>query len=388
MNNFQVNDLTKGSDGVGKLDFLNSQIKNADGFSPVVIGGKNYDSAKQYWQLTHDSYLAGNGAGLFSNFFNEMESNFANKIKASVNQYGYVPDAIMKSYQDIFTNLKTRTDVAPYVDNITNLQSNVLGSAMGYTANSILDAADTTGDYVNASNQLTSFSTKYGVDVTTAKEKLAGSIISKTNSNGADPVPFLTKAGITPDTIKTPEVTPTTPDTTTPTTTPTTPLVSPNLPNSGSNVSSTPTATIQTALGIKNDGIYGVQTTQKVKEFQTANGLVADGIVGSKTLSKLQELNLIPPATTVTPAIPTPLVVTPPVVQPKTVAPAPVIPVTTPAPVKTPVATPTPTPKTYKVVAGDTISKIAAKLGTTANKITGYKSGDPNKINVGETLTY
>ncbi len=42
---------------------------------------------------------------------------------------------------------------------------------------------------------------------------------------------------------------------------------------------------------------------------------------------------------------------------------------------------------TYKVKKGDTRDKIAANLGVSANDITGYQSGDPNKIYEGETLT-
>lgn len=42
---------------------------------------------------------------------------------------------------------------------------------------------------------------------------------------------------------------------------------------------------------------------------------------------------------------------------------------------------------TYKVQGGDTLSGIAAKYGTDYKKITGYKSGDPNKIFPGEVLT-
>lgn len=40
----------------------------------------------------------------------------------------------------------------------------------------------------------------------------------------------------------------------------------------------------------------------------------------------------------------------------------------------------------YTVQSGDTLSKIAANNGVSINDITGYKSGDPNKIGVGEVL--
>lgn len=43
--------------------------------------------------------------------------------------------------------------------------------------------------------------------------------------------------------------------------------------------------------------------------------------------------------------------------------------------------------QTYKVAAGDSLSKIAKTYGVKIGDITGYKSGDPNRINVGENLT-
>lgn len=44
---------------------------------------------------------------------------------------------------------------------------------------------------------------------------------------------------------------------------------------------------IQTALGIKVDGIFGKGTETAVREFQKKNGLFPDGIVGKKTLDML-----------------------------------------------------------------------------------------------------
>ncbi|WP_298047650.1 GH25 family lysozyme [uncultured Bifidobacterium sp.] len=43
--------------------------------------------------------------------------------------------------------------------------------------------------------------------------------------------------------------------------------------------------------------------------------------------------------------------------------------------------------RTYTVQAGDTLSGIAAKLGVATSQISGYRSGNPNLIYPGETLT-
>ena len=44
---------------------------------------------------------------------------------------------------------------------------------------------------------------------------------------------------------------------------------------------------IQLALGLKVDGVFGIQTENAVKIFQKENGLFPDGVVGKKTLDAL-----------------------------------------------------------------------------------------------------
>lgn len=44
-------------------------------------------------------------------------------------------------------------------------------------------------------------------------------------------------------------------------------------------------------------------------------------------------------------------------------------------------------PTTYTVKSGDNLSKIASQYGVKSSDISGYASGDPNKINVGENLS-
>ena len=44
---------------------------------------------------------------------------------------------------------------------------------------------------------------------------------------------------------------------------------------------------IQFALGLNEDGVFGIETENAVKKFQKENGLYPDGIVGKKTLNAL-----------------------------------------------------------------------------------------------------
>lgn len=44
---------------------------------------------------------------------------------------------------------------------------------------------------------------------------------------------------------------------------------------------------LQSALGLKADGVFGIGTEATLKSWQAKNGLVADGVAGPKTLAKL-----------------------------------------------------------------------------------------------------
>lgn len=52
--------------------------------------------------------------------------------------------------------------------------------------------------------------------------------------------------------------------------------------------------TLQKALGLREDGIFGIETEKAVKGFQAQNGLVADGVVGARTWEKILKNDSVP----------------------------------------------------------------------------------------------
>jgi len=60
-----------------------------------------------------------------------------------------------------------------------------------------------------------------------------------------------------------------------------------NLPTLGVGDRGDSVAKMQKALGLRADGIFGLNTKRAVKKYQRSNGLIADGVAGPKTLSKL-----------------------------------------------------------------------------------------------------
>lgn len=103
------------------------------------------------------------------------------------------------------------------------------------------------------------------------------------------------------------------------------------------------TKMIQAKVGAKVDGSWGKETDASVKTFQLLRGLEADARVGMKTLTAMFE--------------------------------------------ELPTTENAPTIGTYKVKAGDTLSKIAYNNGTTVYHLAGVNSiENPNLIRVGQVL--
>lgn len=112
-------------------------------------------------------------------------------------------------------------------------------------------------------------------------------------------------------------------------------------------------------------------------QITTPSGAVIEDTTGALITPPPTAAPTPPPAPQPAP-MPTPTPTPAPLPTP---APAPVVQPVLPAPIPAPAA------KMYNVQAGDTLSAIAAKFGVPISDISGYRSGDPNRIFPGESLT-
>jgi len=391
MNRMEINTNLKGATAVGKLDLLNGEINRANSVTPFFDNNKRYNSAQDFWTQTRDNYLSGSGAGIFQNFTNDLSKGYDEVIKGSNARDGIVNSTVLSSIQGDFSDLKSRAEVQPFLNKIANLESVVLGTALESTTKRIVDFTTATGgakDFAKADTVLKDFMKKFGVDTTSSQLDLADKLRQISSNPESKDLPGLEFAAekLTTENFPIPTITEPT-------------IASPGVlpPDAKSNISANTSLRIgsegaevvklQEKLGLNPDGIFGRKTDEAVKAFQTSNNLTIDGVFGSITAKKLNEIN--PAQTTPPPVVPPPVV--PPLVVPPPVVTAPVaVPqssIDSSGTALSPNATPMATSKKYKVLKGDTLATIAKNNNTTVDKITGYKSGDPNKIKIGETLT-
>lgn len=176
VNSFEISGLTKGLNATEKLSALSAQIGSADESAPVTIGGKTYTSAKGYWDSILGSYLSGTGSGLFSNFFSELSNTYTNKISAAVARDGFSSSITLDSIKNDFKQFRSSQALQPYLNQLTDLESQALGAAFQSTANHILDTASFTQDFKSADDTLIKYGQTYGIDTQQYRLSLAAEI--------------------------------------------------------------------------------------------------------------------------------------------------------------------------------------------------------------------
>lgn len=183
---FQVTSTTRGTSPVEKLNFINSQIKNANGNTPIKIGDRTYESAAQFWGIERENYLAGDSK-VFGDFFGEFEVEQKNKVAAEMVRFGYPTATVLDSTLRVMNELKTRGEIQPYLAKLDVTQAAVMSDSVDKLAKKIMEVGEFNTAFKEADAQLVNIGTKYGVDTSsyriTLGERLAnlirGDVISK-----------------------------------------------------------------------------------------------------------------------------------------------------------------------------------------------------------------
>lgn len=207
LNDITVRMNTKGVNALSKVDEMNSLIRSSDASTPITVDGTQYNSAQAYWTATRDAYLAGNGSGNFSDFFKELDSEYTEGLNATIRRDGLVTTMSLDRIANDFSNLKSRPELAPFMQRADNYQSLIIGSAIESTAKAILDRANVTGDFIAADATLQSYGKKYNIDVETYRLPLAATkeqrIAQIASATGETPEQVSKRLGV--ENILTPE---------------------------------------------------------------------------------------------------------------------------------------------------------------------------------------
>lgn len=188
LNDLEVRNFSKTLSPMSKIEALNTEIRNADTLTPITMDGKKYNSMAEYWTQKRDGYLAGQGSGMFSNFFNEMASDYKDKLETSIARDGHVTAPVLDAIKGDFTELKARPEFQPFINKLDNLTATTLASATTDAANKIIATAMFNGDFKGANAALQSYASNYGVNLDAARmqlgEALTNAISRAANATG------------------------------------------------------------------------------------------------------------------------------------------------------------------------------------------------------------
>lgn len=197
--------LKGGANPAQKLKTVNDQIQLSDTGTPVTIGGVRYDSAQQYWTVKRNAYLAGEGVGLFDDFFGELTGRFEKEITASsnVNEFGRIPSLVIDNILSDYSSLEALPYMVPFLERLRSNRNGVVNSAIQKSAQAILTGAKARLDWSNVDASLVELEQRYAIELSSFRAQAAidrgategGRVASATNTARAR----LFQQGIDPD---------------------------------------------------------------------------------------------------------------------------------------------------------------------------------------------
>jgi len=167
MLNFSVATMT-GQSSVSLLNQFNNQIESANENNPVTIGGTQYDSSRQFWELKRSEYLNDRTEnGFFSRYGNELKD----KVDYRKSK-GILSNSNLEDVKLWYNTIKDRPELASYGDKIAQDEQSSTKYTADLKAQDILNRFTTDLDAQKAVGELAYIQDTYGVDQTTNYQKI------------------------------------------------------------------------------------------------------------------------------------------------------------------------------------------------------------------------
>lgn len=164
---FAVSTVTGAQKAVSLLDAYDEKIASAPEGVPIEVGGKKYDSAKQFWTYTRDSYLADRSPnGLFGRI--TAESKEAIDVRQS--QSALTPDFVREKVSAL-DQLAGRSGLEAFSDSVNTTRQAVVQYGADVGASKALTTYSTDLDANRALNLIESYGS-LGANVDTARSQV------------------------------------------------------------------------------------------------------------------------------------------------------------------------------------------------------------------------
>lgn len=170
-----VQTITGYSSATNLLDNYNAKIASAANTGSITVGGTTYDSVKQFWTNTRDSYVSDtSSSGLFARLNNEVATTF--KTASSNNTLN--AGTLQSTTSQVFDPLVGRPELAAYQTQLTQTKQSALQTGADLVSKDIQNTYAVNYDVNQAVASLSSLK-QLGVNVSDAYSNIltaAGSV--------------------------------------------------------------------------------------------------------------------------------------------------------------------------------------------------------------------